>query len=132
GPAGTARWADQIVARHYGAIAAVRPLRIADGLDERFQRFWRANVTPALESDVRPPIMAGFSAFLAVDRPSAPDRAIAKRVAALRADAPPGVSASSTAIALCRDLGRIEAELIGPRESRCARCRGRRSRQPAA
>jgi heat shock protein HtpX len=124
--------ADLLAARTVGARSMTGALRSIAGAALAYEPFWSEEFVPILGSGYRPPLVAGFAAFL--DQPrvyealdSAVDRRLAEpqrnpfdshppaadRIAAL-AGLPVGDGGPSVpAIQLLDDLPRLEAEVVG-------------------
>jgi len=123
------RGADALAARLVGSGALVEGLKKSHGGSLAFSAYFRSEVAPALDAGFRPPIAAGFHAFLAVDEVrAASERAtsaaladsagdpydshpsLRERVAAFPDAAPP--VDGRPAIELVADVAALEARLF--------------------
>jgi Zn-dependent protease with chaperone function len=127
------RDADALAARTVGARAFATALEKVHAVAPAFPFYWRSEVTPVLGSGRRPPLAAGFGAFVAapeiaqqIERTLASQRAdatsdpgdthppLGERLAALAALRPGEPLADDPpAITLLRDVGALEGDLVG-------------------
>jgi Zn-dependent protease with chaperone function len=79
--------ADALAAEVVGARPLVEGLKLVAGGAVGFELYWREDVVPALEAGFRPPLLAGFTRFLAVPRAKElMDKVVAEELSAQERD----------------------------------------------
>jgi Zn-dependent protease with chaperone function len=124
--------ADALAARVVGAGALIGGLKSVHRAAEAFQAYWRGEVTPVLSAGFRPPVAAGFAAFMnaehisretassltrEIENPTASPYdthpSLRDRIAALGGDKMPESGAAAVpAGSLLDDVDALECELL--------------------